>query len=92
MRLRKPPMRYHVRNALGEELLVPSLEDLHRLYTHGFLSDEDLVRADTARHWVRAGGMPALHGVRERRLDARKMALILAAAVVLMVAFALLLG
>ncbi len=85
-------MRYHVRNALGEELLVPSLEDLHRLYTHGFLSDEDLVRADTSKHWVRAGGMPALHGVRETRADTKKTALIVAGAVVLMIAFALLLG
>ncbi len=85
-------MRYHVRNTEGEELLVPSLEDLHRLYTHGFLSDDDLVRADTAKRWVRAGAMPALHGVREARTDLRKAALIVAGAVALMVSFALLFG
>jgi hypothetical protein len=85
-------MRYHVRNAEGEELVVPSLQDLHRLYTDGFLSDEDLVRASTATRWVRAGAMPALHGVREARTDLRKTALIVAGAVALMVGFALLLG
>ncbi len=91
-RRKTPQMRYHVRNAVGEELTVPSLQDLHRLYTHGFLSDDDLVRAETAKHWVRAGGMHALQGVREERTDLRKVALIVAGAVVLTIGFALLLG
>jgi hypothetical protein len=85
-------MRYHVRNASGEELVVPSLRDLHDLYVHGFLADDDLVRADTAARWVRAGAMPALHGVRETRADPRKVAMIVGAAVALTAAIALLLG
>ena len=74
-------MRYHVRNASGEELVVPSLRDLHRLYDHGFLADDDLVRSDSATVWVRAGAMPALQGVRELKADPRKRALLLAAAI-----------
>ena len=76
-------MRYRVRNAAGEELVVPTLRDLHDLYTHGFLTDDDLVRSETATRWVRAGAMPALHGVREKRADPRLMALLLAAAIAL---------
>jgi hypothetical protein len=85
-------MRYHVRNAAGEELVVPSLRDLHHLYVHGFVADDDLVRSDGATRWVRAGALPALHGVRETRRDPRKMALLLAAAIALTAAFALVLG
>jgi len=84
-------MRYHVRNAEGEELVVPTLRDLHDLYTHGFLSDDDLVRAETAARWVRAGAMPALHGVREKRADPRRMALLLAAVIALAIVMGLLL-
>jgi hypothetical protein len=84
-------MRYHVRNAEGEELVVPTLRDLHDLYTHGFLSDDDLVRSETAARWVRAGAMPALHGVREKRADPRRMALLLAAVIALAIGIGLLL-
>jgi len=84
-------MRYHVRNAEGEELVVPTLRDLHDLYTHGFLSDDDLVRAETAARWVRAGAMPALHGVREKRADPRRVALLLAAVIALAIGIGLLL-
>ncbi len=70
-------MRYHVRNARGEELVVPTLRDLHDLYVHGFVADEDDVRAETATRWVRAGSLSALHGVREKKADPRKMALLL---------------
>ncbi len=83
-------MRYHVRNGAGEELVVPSLAVLHDLYDHGFLSDEDLVRAETATRWERAGSLPALHGVRERRTDGRKVLLLVLAAVALVAALALL--
>ena len=83
-------MRYHVRNAQGEELVVPTLRDLHDLYEHGFLADDDLVRSDSATRWVRAGAMPALHGVRTRRADPKKMAALLAAAIALAAAVALL--
>ena len=41
---------------------------------------DDLVRAETATRWVRAGSLPALHGVREGRRDPRRVALLLAAA------------
>ncbi len=74
-------MRYHVRNASGDELVVPSLRDLHRLYSDGFLGDEDLVRSERATAWVRAGAMPALRGVREAKADPRKMAMLPAAAI-----------
>jgi hypothetical protein len=84
-------MRYHVRSSSGEELVVPTLSELHDLYTHGFLSDDDLVRAESATRWVRAGSLPALHGVRERRADPRRMAILLAACLALAAAIALLL-
>jgi hypothetical protein len=76
-------MQYRVRNGEGEELVVPSLGDLHDLYAHGFLADDDLVRAETSPRWVRAGAMPALHGVRERRADPRRVGLLLGALVAL---------
>jgi hypothetical protein len=85
-------MRYHVRNARGEELVVPSLSVLHDLYQHGFLADDDLVRSETSARWVRAGALPALHGVRERRADPRRVALLVGAAVALAAAFAFLSG
>ncbi len=76
-------MRYRVRNARGEELVVPSLGVLHDLYEHGFLADDDLVRSETSSRWVRAGSLPALHGVRERRADLRKVAVLVLAAMAL---------
>lgn len=76
-------MQYRVRNGEGEELVVPSLGDLHDLYAHGFLADDDLVRAETSPRWVRAGAMPALHGVREQRADPRRVGLLLGALVAL---------
>jgi hypothetical protein len=85
-------MRYRVRNASGEELVVPSLRDLHRLYVDGFLSDDDLVRSERATVWVRAGAMPALHGVRETRSDPKKMALLLGAAIAVATGIGILLG
>jgi len=84
-------MRYRVRNAQGEELVVPSLSVLHDLYEHGFLADDDLVRSETSSRWVRAGALPALHGVRERRTDPRKLALLIAAAAALVAGLAFLL-
>jgi hypothetical protein len=83
-------MRYRVRNALGEELVVPSLSVLHDLYSHGFLADDDLVRSETSSRWVRAGALPALHGVRERRADPRKVALLALAAAAAVAGIALL--
>jgi hypothetical protein len=83
-------MRYRVKNAQGEELVVPSLPVLHDLYEHGFLADDDLVRAETSTRWVRAGALPALHGVRERRADPRKVAMLVAAAAALVAALVLL--
>jgi hypothetical protein len=76
-------MRYHVKNPQGQELVVPSLDDLHDLYAHGFLGDEDLVRADTSERWTRLGSMRAMQGVRERRGDSRRMGLALIGAIAL---------
>jgi len=85
-------MKYRVRNAEGQELEIPSLADLHALYDGGFLGDDDLVRAETSARWVRAGVMPALRGVRDRRADPRKMAMLLAAALAIAAGLALLLA
>jgi hypothetical protein len=85
-------MRYFVKDAGGRELVVSTLRELHDLYAHGFLSDDDLVRGETATRWIRAGSMPALHGVRERRADPRRMLLLLAAAVAIGAGIALLLA
>ncbi len=85
-------MRYHVKDADGRELVVPTLADLHALYDRGFLADEDLVRSETSDRWVRAGAMPALSGVRLRRADPRKMLYVLLSAIALVAALALLLA
>jgi hypothetical protein len=84
------PRRYLIRNAAGEELIVPSLSALHDLYQHGFVSDDDLVRMEGAPRWVRAGALPALHGVRERRAEPRKVLLLAAAIAALVAGLALL--
>jgi hypothetical protein len=63
------PRRYLVRDAAGRELLVPSLQDLHRLYRHGFLSDHDQVRAESSNTWEPLGAMAALDGVRDQRRE-----------------------
>lgn len=84
-------MRYLVRDRNGDELVVPSLRDLHRLYVHGFVSDDDLVRSETSTRWVKAGSFPALHGVREERADWKKVGLLFLAAVVLAAGIAILL-
>lgn len=86
----RPMPRYVIRSSQGQELLCPSLADLHALYSQGFLSDDDMVRMEGSQRWVPAGSMPALRGVRERKTDLRKAALVLAAAVVLTLAMALL--
>ncbi len=83
-------MRYHVRNAEGEELVCPSLADLHALYNQGFLTDDDQVRMERSQRWVRAGDMPALHGVRQRRRDPKQALALLAAVAILVLAVAVL--
>ncbi len=70
--------------------MCPSLADLHALYSQGFLSDDDLVRMESSQRWIPAGSMPALRGVRERKTDLRKAALVLAAAMLLTLALAML--
>jgi hypothetical protein len=85
-------MRYFVRNARGEELTCPTLGDLAALYAQGFLEDHDLVRAERSERWVPAGKLPALRGLRERRREPWKVTALLAAAMVLALALALLLG
>jgi hypothetical protein len=84
-------LRYHVRNAEGQELVCPSLSDLAALYSQGFLEDGDLVRPERSERWVPAGRLPALRGLRERRRDPRTLAAILGAAMILALALALLL-
>jgi hypothetical protein len=85
-------MRYHVKDPKGRELVVPSLDDLHDLYVHGFLGEDDLVRAESSDRWVRAGAMRALQGVRDRRADPKRMGLLLAAGIALAVAIGVLLS
>ncbi len=85
--------RYVVRNARGEELVVPSLADLHALYTHGFLEDGDLVRQERSEGWVPAGRFPALHGVREARAESpAKVAALVAALMAVAIAVGLILA
>lgn len=73
-------MRYVVKNQRGEELVVPSLADLHGLYNQGFLDDDDYVRAENAERWVKVGRMPALAGVRLRRREPGKLLMLIGAA------------
>ncbi len=84
-------MRYFVRSPRGEELTCPTLGDLAALYAQGFLEDDDLVRAERSQRWVRAGDLPALRGLRERRREPWKVSALLAAATLLALALALLL-
>jgi hypothetical protein len=89
----RPVTRYVVRNVRGEELVVPSLGDLHALYQSGFLADEDQVRSERSDRFVAVGVFPALHGVREQRSESpRKVALVVAALMVLAVAVGILLA
>ncbi len=88
---RRPPRRYLVRTPDGRELVCPSLTDLHALYAQGFFGDADLVRAEGSPDWVPVGRMAALSGVRQRRRDPRRVALLLAASLALALAVALLL-
>jgi hypothetical protein len=83
-------MQYRVRSVDGKELVVPSLAVLHDLYDHGFLGDDDLVRAETSERWVRAGALPALQGVRERKRDPRTVLILVLAAIALTGGIALL--
>jgi hypothetical protein len=85
-------MRYFVKDHLGQELVVPSLTDLHDLYNHGFIEDTDLVRSETSERWVMAGRMPALAGVRHRKREPGKFLMLLAAAIALVSLIALLLA
>jgi hypothetical protein len=72
--------RYVVRNSRHEELLVPSLADLHALYVHGFILDGDLVRQERSQEWVKVARFAALQGVRERRAESpAKVAMLVAA-------------
>jgi hypothetical protein len=83
--------RYVVRNARDEELIVPSLADLHALYTHGFISDGDLVRQERSQQWIPVARFPALHGVRERRAESpAKVAMVVVALTAVAVAIGLL--
>jgi hypothetical protein len=74
-------MRYHVRNGRGEELVVPSLADLHGLYAQGFIEEDDLVRAERSEQWVKASQMPALAGVRTVRREPGKLRMLIVAAI-----------
>lgn len=83
--------RYVVRNTLGEELVVPSLSDLHALYTHGFIQDGDLVRQERSTQWIPVARFPALHGVREARAESpAKVAVLVAALMAVALAVGLL--
>ncbi len=85
--------RYVVRNARGEELVVPSLADLHALYTHGFIQDGDLVRQERAQEWIAIARFPALQAVREARAESpAKVALLIAGLMVVALAVGLLLA
>lgn len=85
----RPSTRYVIRNSQGQELVCPSLADLHALYAQGFLADDDLVRAERSDRWMPAGTMPALRGARERRVSPRRIALVVAGGAALAVAMAL---
>ncbi len=85
-------MKYFVRNPRGDELVCPTLADLAALYQHGFLEDDDLVRAERSQRWLRAGDFPALRGLKERRREPWKVMVLLAGAAVLALALALLVG
>jgi len=69
-------VRYRVRNEKGEELVCPTLGDLHSLYRQGFLSDDDLVRSDRSERWERLGDFAAFEGERGRRREPRRVLLL----------------
>lgn len=73
-------MRYLVRNARGEELVCPSLSDLHALYRQGFVGDDDEVRQEHAERWERVGDFAPFRGERERRAAPQSVVLLVAAA------------
>ena len=80
-------MRYFVRNERGEELVCPSLADLHALYRQGFFSDADEVRSERSGRWQRVGDFEALSGERGRLGERGKALLLLAVAALAALAF-----
>jgi hypothetical protein len=84
-------MRYYVKNSRGEELVCPSLADLHALYRQGFFDDEDWVKPEGSERWVRADQLPALRGLGELRRDRRRIPLLIVGAIALVGLLALLL-
>ncbi|HET9599008.1 MAG TPA: hypothetical protein VFP65_25775 [Anaeromyxobacteraceae bacterium] len=90
MKSARPGPRYRIRNAAGEELVCPTLADLHALYAQGFLDEHDLVRSEGSTRWVPVSALPALRGVQERRTSPRKVSLVIAAGAALAAALALL--
>jgi hypothetical protein len=91
--MRKTVTRYHVRDRDGNELTVPSLTDLHALYAHGFLTDDDWVRSERSQRWVPAGQLDALAGARETRTtEPRNLLAFVAALVALAIGIGLLIA
>jgi hypothetical protein len=85
-------VRYFVRDSAGQELSVPSLDDLHRLYQQGFLTDDDLVRKESGERWERLGRMEAMGGARRRRAGPRWVYAVLLGGVLLAMAVGLMLA
>ena len=80
-------MHYDVKTDSGE-LTFASMAELRRLYEQGFVSPDDLVRAEGSATWVRAGRIASLRGAQPRSRIESRMAAILA----LTIAFSVVVG
>ncbi len=73
-------MRYDVKTEAGE-LTFASMAELRRLYEQGFVSPDDLVRAEGSAAWVRAGQIASLRGALPRSTIESRMVAILSLAI-----------
>ncbi len=74
-------MRYQVK--VDDEMLTfNSIKELEKMYIHGFVSPEDMVRPENSERWVPAGTMPVLRAAKPRAKVETNMVVILTMAVI----------
>jgi hypothetical protein len=70
-------MRYQVK--VDDQMLTfNSIKELEKMYIHGFVSPEDMVKPENSERWVAAGTMPVLRGARPKAKVETQMVVIVA--------------
>jgi hypothetical protein len=77
-------MRYQVK--VDDQMLTfNSIKELEKMYIHGFVSPEDMVKPENSERWVAAGTMPVLRGARPKAKVETQMVVIVAMTLILLV-------